>query len=197
MKTIADIRNDVKYLVSLYQKFIPMLPIYSFNDHHPYGIKAHTRSVSWLLESFITQHTRLYCNKLGVSNVEWDFPDTSLHDSSFVENSKLIEFFINIKVHDINKKDSKNDIAAVEKLFNQYSKCSAYNIYYVCIGFEWGKNCIQLCKDYIHVFSPQFMQVYINPRNDKIQAFYNHTPILRTREEFLSKIRPAVDRIKV
>ena len=40
-----------------------------------------------------------------------------------------------------------------------------------------------------HVFSPQFLPIYVNPTNDKIQAYYHHEPEYRTREEFLYKLR--------
>ena len=37
----------------------------------------------------------------------------------------------------------------------------------------------------IHTFSPQFLPVYVNPRNDKIQAYYHAPAEERTRDEFL------------
>jgi hypothetical protein len=41
----------------------------------------------------------------------------------------------------------------------------------------------------MHIFSPQFLPIYINPRNDKIQAFYHHEPEYRSRVEFLQLLR--------
>ena len=44
-------------------------------------------------------------------------------------------------------------------------------------------------KDYLEIFSPQFLPIYVNPRNDKIQAFYRHDKVHRTREEFLKRLK--------
>ncbi|MEA2064828.1 MAG: hypothetical protein U9O66_00840 [Patescibacteria group bacterium] len=33
------------------------------------------------------------------------------------------------------------------------------------------------------------MPIYVNPRNDKIQAFYHHAPEHRTRKQFLELLR--------
>lgn len=41
----------------------------------------------------------------------------------------------------------------------------------------------------MEIFSPQFLPIYINPRNDKIQAAYRHDKIHRSREEFLKMLK--------
>jgi len=153
----------------------------------PYGLKAHTRSVSWLVEQVITQQTKYNAKKLGLRKVNFEFPDTSLHDCEIIINNK--NYFINIKIHNINGKENKNDIAAVEKLFFQYSVNKNYNLIYACFGIKFENINITFDKDYLEVFSPQFLPIYINPRNDKIQATYRHDKIYRTREEFLKMLK--------
>lgn len=44
-------------------------------------------------------------------------------------------------------------------------------------------------KDYLEIFSPQFLPIYVNPRNDKIQATYRHDKIYRTRIAFLKMLK--------
>jgi len=44
-------------------------------------------------------------------------------------------------------------------------------------------------KDSVHAFSPPFLPIYVNPRNDKIQAYYK-TPLQeRSRDEFLNLLQ--------
>lgn len=66
---------------------------------------------------------------------------------------------------------------------------SDYNLIYACFGIKFKDIKILFIKDYLEVFSPQFLPVYINPRNDKIQALYNHKPIMRSRKKFMDLLR--------
>lgn len=86
-------------------------------------------------------------------------------------------------------KENKNDIAAVEKLYMQYSANEQYNLIYACFGIKFQGITISFAPDYLSLFSPQFLPIYVNPRNDKIQAYYHHNPIFRTRKEFLNELR--------
>lgn len=153
----------------------------------PYGLKAHTRSVSWLVEQVITQQTKFNAKKLGLDNVNFDFPDTSLHDCEIIYKGK--SYFINVKIHNIEGKENKNDISAVEKLYFQYSVNKNYNLIYACFGIQFENIKINFDKDYLEIFSPQFLPIYVNPRNDKIQATYKHDKIYRTRSEFLKMLK--------
>lgn len=87
------------------------------------------------------------------------------------------------------KKENKNDIAAVEKLYMQYSSNLNYNLIYACFGIIFNNITIKFDPAYLILFSPQFMPIYINPRNDKIQSFYHHTSEYRTRKQFLELLR--------
>ncbi len=89
----------------------------------------------------------------------------------------------------VNSKENKNDISAVEKLYFQYTTNPEYNLFYACFGISFENVKVSFDKNYIVLFSPQFMPVYVNPRNDKIQATYHHETMLRTRKEFLELLK--------
>jgi hypothetical protein len=122
--------------------------------------------------------------KLGIESVNFDLPDTCLHDFEVVANSKT--YYINVKAHQTgNSKKNKNDISAVEKLFIQYTAKPDYNLIYLCVGIEFDDITINFDSSDTIVFSAQFLPIYVNPRNDKIQAYYKHDIQLRSREDFL------------
>jgi hypothetical protein len=190
MKTeVKNIENDLEFVKNIYLKLLTILPSFNITDRKilPYGLKAHTRSVSWLVEQVITQQTKYNAKKLRVDKVNFDFPDTSLHDCEIIVNKK--SYFINVKIHNIEGKENKNDISAVEKLYFQYSANKNYTLIYACFGIKFENIKISFVKDYLEVFSPQFLPIYINPRNDKIQATYRHDRIYRTREDFLNTLK--------
>lgn len=186
---IKNIEKDLRFVKSLYLKLLAILPNFDITDIKilPYGLKAHTRSVSWLVEQVIVQQTKYNAKKLDLDEVNFDFPDTSLHDCEIIVNGK--SYFVNIKIHNIEGRENKNDISAVEKLYFQYSVNKEYNLIYACFGIKFENIKISFDKDYLEIFSPQFLPIYVNPRNDKIQAAYRHDKIHRTRKEFLKMLK--------
>ncbi|HTX87302.1 MAG TPA: hypothetical protein VMC41_04540 [Candidatus Nanoarchaeia archaeon] len=186
---INGINRDLEFVKSIYAKLLTILPSFNITDSKilPYGLKAHTRSVSWLVEQVITQQTKYNAKKLGLDEVNFDFPDTCLHDCEIIAKGK--SYFINVKIHNIEGKENKNDISAVEKLYFQYSANKNYNLIYACFGIKFENIKISFIKDYLEIFSPQFLPIYVNPRNDKIQAAYKHDKIKRSREEFLKLLK--------
>lgn len=194
---IQNILNEIETIRKVYQKLFQFLPSFNVTDKSvlPYGLKPHTRSVSWLVEQVITQQTKFRKKELGLDEVDFDMPDTCLHDCEIIKSGK--PYYVNIKVHNIGGKENKNDIAAVEKLYMQYSANSDYNLIYACFGIRFQDISIHFDTSYIQLFSPQFLPIYVNPRNDKIQAFYNHTPEYRTRQEFLNLLRDKSTSIKL
>lgn len=153
----------------------------------PYGLKPHTRSISWIVEQVIVQQAKYNANKLNLSYVNYDMPDTCLHDCEIHSNQK--KYFINIKTHNIEGKTNKNDISAVEKLYIQYQANQNYRLIYACFGVKFQNINISFDENHLHCFSPQFLPIYVNPRNDKIQATYHHKITHRTREEFLTELK--------
>lgn len=177
---------DVK---SVFLSVLDIIPSFNITDTKvlPYGLKAHTRSISWIVEQVITQQTKFNAANLGLVDVEIDMSDTCLHDCIIHKDGK--RYFVNVKIHNADGRDNKNDISAVEKLYMQYKENSDYRLIYACFGVRFCNLTIEFAKDNVHVFCPQFLPIYVNPRNDKIQAYYHHEPEVRTRTEFLRLLR--------
>ena len=188
-KQIKEIIEDVNFIKGIYKKLIVMLPSFNITDKKilPYGLKPHTRSVSWLVEQVITQQTKYRAKQLGIKDVNFDMPDTCLHDCEIRVGKKI--YYVNIKIHNIAMRENKNDIAAVEKIYMQYTANPSYNLIYACFGITFRNIKIKFDPDYLCLFSPQFLSIYVNPRNDKIQAYYHHKPMHRTRTKFLKLLR--------
>lgn len=106
---MAEVKNTLLAVVGI-------IPSFNITDTKvlPYGLKAHTRSISWIVEQVITQQTKFNAKKLGLSDVDFDLPDTCLHDCIIYKDGK--RFFVNVKIHNADGRDNKNDISAVEKL---------------------------------------------------------------------------------
>lgn len=186
---IRLITSEMETVKSLFLKTVNILPSFNIADTKvlPYGLKAHTRSISWIVEQVITQQTKYHAEKLGLNDVHFDMSDTSLHDCVIFKGDE--KYYVNVKIHNADGRDNKNDIAAVEKLYMQYNTNSNYRLIYACFGIKFNNLTISFVQEYVHVFSPQFIPIYVNPRNDKIQAYYHHEPIRRTRKEFLQQLR--------
>ena len=181
--------DGIIYLEKLFKNLITILPSFEITNKRvlPYGLKPHTRSISWLAEQVITQQCKFNKERLHLSDVNFDMSDTCLHDC-IITDEKSKEYFVNIKVHNIDGKENINDISAVEKIYMQYKANKNYDIYYVCLGVKFEGIKIVFDKEYLKVFTAQFLPIYVNPRNDKIQAKYNHIPVIRSREEFLMEL---------
>ena len=189
---IARIVKELAYVKGIFLEVISLLPSFDITDEKvlPYGLRPHTRSVSWIVEQVIAQQTKYNASMLGLDSVEIDMPDTSLHDCVLLR--KRSRSYVNIKITNSDKKSSsRNDIAAVEKLYFQYKANPNYRIVYAVFGFRFNNLTITFDIDSLHTFSPQFLPIYVNPRNDKIQAEYRADPEARTRQEFLTLLQNA------
>jgi len=175
---------------NLFHRVIEIIPRFNITDPKiiPYGLKPHTRSVSWIVEQVIVQQAKYNRKYLDIKDVMFDLPDTSLHDCEILNLSNH-RYYINIKITQARKRQSKNDISAVEKLYRQYSENENYRIIFVVFQFTFRNTEITFIKDKVHAFSPQFLPIYVNPRNDKIQAFYYADHQLRSRENFLKELK--------
>ncbi|MEY4903476.1 MAG: hypothetical protein RLZZ292_1291 [Bacteroidota bacterium] len=185
---IEQINEEMAVIQKVYQSLLQLLPSFDITNKEvlPYGLKPHTRSVAWIVEQVIVQQTKYRLKELGLEDVDFSLPDTCLHDCEITIGGKC--YYINIKVHNIDGKENKNDISAVEKLYIQYQANPKYNLIYACFGIKFDNINISFDKNHITVFSPQFLPIYVNPRNDKIQAFYKHTPEYRSRVVFLQEL---------
>jgi hypothetical protein len=187
--TVSAVVTDIDFVRSVFTQLLELLPSFEIasKEHLPFGLKPHTRSVSWIVEQVITQQTKFHHAALGLTDVDFAMPDASLHNCILFIDQK--RYWVNIKIHDMSKRHNKSDIAAVEKLYKQYCEFSEYGVIYVCFGINFRSNLIEFDPNYLQIFSPQFMPIYVNPRNDKLQALYNHKRELRSRNEFLDMIK--------
>ena len=188
---IELIHSELETMKDFFDRVVQIIPSFEITDSRilPYGLKPHTRSISWIAEQVIVQQAKYNRRGLGIKDVDFSMPDTSLHDC-IVEKDDDEKYYVNIKITNAaNRRRSKNDIAAVEKLFMQYKANAEYRLIYAVFGFIFSNTTISFVRDGIHVFSPQFLPIYVNPRNDKIQAYYSAEPEERTRDEFLNLLQ--------
>ena len=191
LNEIDIIKSELGMMADFFGRVVQIIPSFEIADRKilPYGLKPHTRSISWIAEQVIVQQAKYNRRRLGVKDVDFDLPDTSLHDC-IVEETDDKRFYVNIKItNTANRRRNKNDIAAVEKLYMQYRANPNYRLIYAVFGFTFSNTTITFVDDAIHVFSPQFLPIYVNPRNDKIQAYYRAEPEERTRDEFLNLLQ--------
>lgn len=186
---VSLINAEMATVRDVFSRTIAHIPSFDITNRDvlPYGLKAHTRSISWIVEQVITQQAKFHARQLGLETVAIDLPDTSLHDCVIHANNQRL--YVNVKIHNAAGRDNKNDIAAVEKLYMQYTTNPDYRVTYAVFGVHFENLTIRFAPEAVHVFSPQFLPIYVNPRNDKIQALYRHEPIHRTRREFLRQLR--------
>ena len=190
MDEIRLINEELATMQDLFERVVEIIPNFDITnpDILPYGLKPHTRSVSWIAEQVIVQQAKYNRETLNIEDVDFSMPDTSLHDCIVMQNNTE-KYYVNIKITNAARRRNKNDIAAVEKLYMQYRANPDYRLIYTVFGFIFDNTTISFVKDRIHTFSPQFLPVYVNPRNDKIQAYYHATPEERTRDEFLDLLQ--------
>lgn len=189
MYDVDLIKKELVIMKDFFVKVIQIVPNFDITNPKilPYGLKPHTRSVSWIVEQVIVQQAKFNAAQLGVNDVDFELPDTSLHDCIILRNDSE-KYYVNVKITSTTRRN-KNDISAVEKLYMQYQTNPDYRLIYAVFRFEFDNTKIIFIKDSIHTFSPQFLPIYINPRNDKIQSEYYAPVEERTRERFLTLLK--------
>lgn len=189
MNEIDLIKRELGFVHDFFGRVLEIIPSFDITNPKilPYGLKPHTRSVSWIAEQVIVQQAKYNCAALGVIDVDYDLPDTSLHDCIVIRN-RSEKYYVNVKITS-SVKQNKNDISAIEKLYMQYKANSDYRLIYAIFKFTFDNTKISFVRDGIHTFSPQFLPIYVNPRNDKLQAKYYATAEERTRNVFLDLLQ--------
>ena len=189
-REINLINRELREMRNFFGEVVQIIPKFRLTSRRilPYGLKPHTRSVSWIVEQVIAQQAKYNRRTLGVNDVEIDLPDTCLHDCEVVKSSRK-KYYVNIKITNVKVRPSKSDIAAVEKLYMQYKANPDYRLIYVVFGFSFSNITVSLDRSAVHVFSPQFLPIYVNPRNDKLQAHYRSARQVRSRSEFLNLLQ--------
>ena len=189
MNEINLVNDEVLMMEDFFTRVVQIVPDFDITDPDilPYGLKPHTRSVSWIVEQVIVQQAKFNAAQLGVQDVDFELPDTSLHDCIVLQDAS-VKYYVNIKITSSTRRN-KNDIAAVEKLYMQYQANPNYRLIYAVFRFSFDDIRIVFDQESIHTFSPQFLPIYVNPRNDKIQSDYYAPSEERSRDEFLTLLR--------
>lgn len=189
-REISLVNRELREMQDFFERVVQIIPKFRLTSRKllPYGLKPHTRSVSWIVEQVIAQQAKYNRRTLGVNDVEIDMPDTCLHDCVVVKSNRK-KYHVNIKITNVKVRPSKSDIAAVEKLYMQYKVNPGYRLVYAVFGFSFSNITVSLDKSAVHVFSPQFLPIYVNPRNDKLQAHYRSARQARSRNEFLNLLQ--------
>lgn len=70
MNQIESVLSDIEYIQSFYKRLISILPSFDItsSDILPYGLKPHTRSISWPVEQVITQQSKFHASDLEVND---------------------------------------------------------------------------------------------------------------------------------
>lgn len=196
---IEQVKTELKFVEEVFRKLLKILPSFDLTNEKilPYGLKPHTRSVSWLVEQVITQQTKFNAKQLGLTDAKFDFPDTCLHDCELIQGKK--SSFVNVKIHKMGGKESDSDIAALTKLVKEYKADNSYNLIDCVVGLRFDKLTLSFDADYLRVFSPQFLpnDLTINLSNSvKIQASYDHKPVFRSRSTFLTLLADSLTEAK-
>lgn len=193
---ISIIESELKTVKEIFLATLKLIPKFDITDTKvlPFGLKEHTRSVSWIAEQVIAQQAKLNAKKLDISDVELDFSPTGVIDCIIIKDK--FRYAVNIKIFQLPFANKKNDISSLTKLYDFYKQNSYNRIIYVCFGFKFEKLSVKFSTENedLIVFSPQLAEeFYFNLGNNKIQFKYKHTPVARTRDEFLQILKPEND----
>ena len=193
---IKQIIFDLGIMRDLFSRVVKMVPKFDVVNPEilPYGLKPNTRSVSWIIEQVIVQQIQKNLDVLGIQSINYDISEIGLHDCEIVDLSGR-KHFVNIKITKTKKKQRrwKNDIAAIKKLYDEYTALPYYNVIYAICEFDFDNTIVDLKAKNVTVFSPQFLPLYINMKNGKLQAYYDAEWTLRTRDEFIEELKTAVN----
>ena len=82
MDEIRLINEELATMQDLFERVVEIIPNFDITNPEilPYGLKPHTRSVSWIAEQVIVQQAKYNRETLGIGDVDFSMPDTSPHD---------------------------------------------------------------------------------------------------------------------
>lgn len=183
-KTLINL--EIAFIKNLFLSTVNLIPSFDITNPKilPYGLRPHTRSISWIAEQVITQQTKFNAKKLGIDDLDFDVPRNYLHNVILRKDEKA--YFVKVKVHLGKGKYYKNTIAPTAKTFMQYKSNHNYRLIYATFGINYQNQIVTFENHLLNVFSSQFLPFSISPKTDKIKAFFQHKPVYRTRNEFLN-----------
>lgn len=182
---IKLINQELSFVKEIFIKTVNLIPSFNITDSKilPYGLRPHTRSISWIAEQIIVQQAKFNAKKIGIDKVFDNISQNYLHNIVIEKNKK--KHYVKVKVHLGNGKNYQNTIASTAKLFMQYDTNLSYNLIYATVGINSQNQIVRFNEKAINVFSPQFLPISINPKTGKVIGFFQHTPIYRNRKTFL------------
>lgn len=85
------IEEEMKFIKDVFLSAINLIPSFNITDEKilPYGLRAHTRSISWIVEQVITQQAKFHAERLGVTDVDFNMPDFSARLHSYCRRESL------------------------------------------------------------------------------------------------------------
>lgn len=195
---IQKVKDELKFVRQAFGDLLKTLPSFEIANEQvlPYGFTRNTRAVSWIAEKVVTQNLHLNREKHGLTEVDYEFQNTCLHDCQLTAEGKC--YHVNVKIHDITVGEAPSDIAAIKKLEKQYLADGTYSLLYCVIGVCLAERKVSFDANYLKVFSPQFLpdDFKVNLANFKVQACYEHAPVYRSREAFLKLLAANLTKAK-
>jgi len=69
-REIEKIKKKIRMVQDVFNKVVQILPSFNITDKHvlPYGLKPHTRSVSWIVEQVVVQQAKYHRKKIETSD---------------------------------------------------------------------------------------------------------------------------------
>ena len=174
----------------------------------PEGLPPHTRSIAWVIEEVVRQAGNI------LKKNDPDYEKNTQFDKikSWPSDIDIIDYliflvggekiYVNVKMHNIEKKEGKNDINQGSKIFAHFKSDPDFRFYYCVVNFEFtGKTntTISFTKEQPTIFyAPWVKDVYVNPKNGHLQATYakkDYEP--RKLESFLDLLEKQLQKTDV
>ena len=148
----------------------------------PEGLPPHTRSIAWVIEEVVRQAGNILkkSDPDYEKNTQFDKITSWPSDIDVIDYLILLlggeKIYVNVKMHNIEKKEGKNDINQGSKIFAHFKSDPDFRFYYCVVNFEFtGKTntSISFTKEQPTIFYvPWVKDVYVNPKNGHLQATY-------------------------
>ena len=174
----------------------------------PEGLPPHTRSIAWVIEEVVRQAGNI------LKKNDPDYEKNTQFDKikSWPSDIDIIDYliflvggekiYVNVKMHNIEKKEGKNDINQGSKIFAHFKSDPDFRFYYCVVNFEFtGKTntSISFTKEQPTIFYvPWVKDVYVNPKNGHLQATYakkDYEP--RNMKSFLDLLEKQLEKTDV
>jgi len=199
MENENKIKEVIKFLDTAFTKLVRDIEKFEIVGKKllPFGFKPHTRSISWIAEQAILQQAKIKAKELGFKDVIFSKHDTDVFDCIIIDKSNR-RIFVNVKITNIDGRHNKNDLSAAERLYGFLVDNDDLGLFYVVLGIKFDNTKVEFSKNQIFVFNPiSLPEIYVNPKNAKLQAYYDAKPVARTKKEFLDLLYKASQKKRI